>query len=281
MAKTPSLKQQLFAWADYRTFVPTKHSLLTDIIRDQIQAAGRWMRRLGNSMPAQGVAAVGATALLVWNWRLLLATGMGVGMTVLVYRSTHFPLRSVGVKLMRSLLDSPLLLALITGFVSVIISYTTLLVWQDTGQLGIALAVLLQGACTLLTIGLLLRQLMKPSAPETTYDQWVTQLMAPDPLQRLIAVRRLSQMDMLTVAQRQELSEYFQLLLAQELQPQIRDVALSSLKRLDAQAFHSAKLTRQPRRVAPQRQSLQRRIKVRKERVQAELEAHPEESWVQ
>jgi hypothetical protein len=278
MAKTPSLKRQLFAWADYRTFVPTKHFLVTDIIRGQTQAAGRWI-------PAQGVAAVGVIALLVWNWRLLLATCMGVGITVLVYYSAHSPLRSVGAKLMRSLLDSPVLLALITGFLSVIISYSTLLIWQDTGQLGIALAVLLQGACTLLAIGLLLRQLMKPSAtvPETSYDQWVTQLMAPDPLQRLIAVRRLSQIEVLTTAQRQELSEYFQLLLAQELQPQIREVALSSLKRLDAQVFHSAKSTRQPRRVVPQRQSLQtkRRIKVRKEQVYAELEAHPEESWVQ
>ncbi|MEO0375627.1 MAG: hypothetical protein AAF329_13575 [Cyanobacteria bacterium P01_A01_bin.17] len=282
MAKTPSLKQRLFEWADYSTFAPAKHSLVMDVVRNQAQATGLWVRQLGNSnVSSQGVVAVVAIALLIWNWQLLLAICTGVSIMVLVHRSAHAPLRVT--QLVRSLLDSSLLLALLTGLLSLVISYSTLLIWQDTGQVGIALAVLLQGACLLSVLGLLIGQLMKPSVEETDlYEQWVTQLMATDPLQRLIAVRRLSRIEVMTTDRRQELSEYFQLLLAQEPQPQIRDAVLHGLRRLGANASRSP-LPRYARRDAP-RQSLKlkrRRIKVPEEGVYAELEAHQEESWVQ
>ncbi|PZD72797.1 hypothetical protein C1752_03232 [Acaryochloris thomasi RCC1774] len=284
MAKTPSLKQRLFEWADYSAFAPAKHSLVMDVVSNQAQATGRWVRQLGNSnVSSQGVAAVVAIALLIWNWPLLIALCIGLSITILASRSTHVSLKAT--QMMRSLLDSPLLLALTTGLLSVVISYSTILIWQDTGQVGIALAILLQGACLLSVLGLLIGQLLKPPAEDADlYEQWVTQLMTTDPLQRLIAVRRLSRIEVLTHDRRQELNEYFQLLLAQEPQPQIRDAVLLGLRRLDARTASRTPLPRPSRRDVSPRQSLKlkrRRIEVHKERAYAELEAHQEESWVQ
>ncbi len=285
MAKTPSLKQMLLAWADYENFVPKKHSLLTDIVRDQAQTTSRLMQQFGNGASVQGFAAVGAVALLVWNWQLLIAICMGVGTTVLAYRSPHGSLKLMGMKLVQSLFDSPLLLAFITGLLSLVISYSTLLIWQNTGQVGIALAVVVQGFCLLSALGLLMGQVLEPSkvSAEDSYEQWVTQLLSTEPLQRLVAVRRLSQIELLTMERRQELSDYFQLLLAQETQPQIREAVLLGLRCLDAQTESKRKLPRSLQSNTSPRQALQlkRRIKVRKERVYAELEAQPEESWVQ
>lgn len=276
MAKTPSLKQQLFEWADYSTFAPAKHSLVVDVVRNQAQATKRWVRQLGKSnVSSQGVAVVVAIALLIWNWQLLIAIGVGLIIMGLVHRSAHAPLWTT--KLIRSLLDSPLLVALFTGLLSVVISYSTLLIWQDTGQVGIALAVLLQGACLLSVLGLLMKQLMQPSVEEADlYEQWVTHLTATDPLQRLMAVRRLSRIEILTADRRQELSEYFQLLLAQESQPQIRDAVLRGLRRLNTPASRTSLRPSSPsrRRNSPRQSLKHHRIELRKEHVYAELEAN-------
>ncbi|MGF1602555.1 MAG: hypothetical protein ACFCU8_11140 [Thermosynechococcaceae cyanobacterium] len=274
MAKTPSFPQQLLTWTENWAFSTTKHSVMADVLVDATQSGRRWLGRLNrvhNGSSIGTVVCVGAIALFTWNWQLFLALIMGAGTTALAYRG--LPVQ----KWMRLLIASPVVSAALLGLFSVIVSYSTLLIWQDTGRFGIALAVFLQGVCTLLALGLLAWQLLKPAKVilEEPYDRWVTQLTAPEPLQRLIAVRRLTQIDVLTSQRRQELSDYFQLLLAQETYPQVRDAVVDGLKHLEAPA------SRVKHRVSTQRSLTKRRIMARKERVYAELEVQPEESWVQ
>jgi hypothetical protein len=268
MAKTPSLPQQILAWTENRTFSTTKHSLIADVIVDFAQSSRRSLERLDhihNGTSVGTVICVGAIALFTWNWQLFMALVVGAAAALLAYRG--LPMATW----VRSILKSPVASAGLLGLFSVIVSYGTLLVWQDTGRFGIALAVLLQALCTLLALGLLAGQLLKPSrsAPAETYDRWVTQLTSSEPLQRLIAVRRLSQMEGLTTAQQQHLSEYFQLLLAQETYPQVRDAVVAALKQLDTLAASRGKRYSPTQRSSRQ---LKRRIRSRKERVYAELE---------
>lgn len=238
-----------------------------DTIRNQIHLLSRWMIKSPNG--AFAFALLGIVALLVWNLPLLLALGIALGASVLVYRGAQVSIWEAGQEWLRSHLTSPLPLALLIGLLSLIISYSTLLIWQDTGRFGIALAALLQGGCTLLAVGLLVRQLLQPVAD--AYEQWVMQLAAPEPLQRMMAVRRLSQIADLSAERQHELSEYFQLLLVQERQPQIRKAVLQMLEQLDPPAAEAIRLKRRS----------QHRIKIRRERVYAELEAQPEEILVQ
>ncbi|MGB7414798.1 MAG: hypothetical protein WA902_11380 [Thermosynechococcaceae cyanobacterium] len=275
MAKTPSLPQQLLTWTENWAFSTTKHAVMADVLVDATQSGRRWLERLNrlhNGSSIGTVVCVGAIALFTWNWQLFLALIIGTGAAALAYRG--LPVQ----KWMRLLTASPVVSAALLGLFSVIVSYGTLLIWQDTGRFGIALAVFFQGACTLLALGLLGWQLVKPSeaAFEEPYDRWVTQLTAPEPLQRLIAVRRLTQIEVLTPQRRQELSDYFQLLLAQETYPQVRQAILDGLKHLEAPASQV-----KPRASTQRSLQTKRRIKARKERVYAELEVQHEESWVQ
>ncbi len=287
MTKTLPLKQQFMTWAEDSVFSSVKHSLIIDLVVDYTQILSHWLKRnINNGVSTWGVVSIGVVALFVWNWELLMALCISAGVALMVYQGFQIPLLAANSRrLIRTLLDSPLLVALTTGLISLLISYSTLVIWQDTGRWSIALAVLLQGGCTISALGIMVWQLIKPvaTAQEDLYDLWVTQLTSTDTLKRLIAVRRLSQIEILAVSRRQELSEYFQVLLAQEPQPQVREAIVIGLKHLNLQSFNRSKASSHSRKDIPQRQSLQikRRNKVRKEQVYAELEVHPEESWVQ
>ncbi|MBL1177309.1 hypothetical protein [Pantanalinema sp. GBBB05] len=192
----------------------------------------------------------GAAALLYWNGRLVLATGVGIGVMMLVYLMHDWQPDQSWSDL-RKWLDGwnqPLALAIAGGGIATLTTYLATAIWADASSPSIALGAILQGTGTLAVLVLLIWQILhwQANQNQTSVSQLVTNLTHTDPLQRLIAIRQLT--EHLTQArhpdlhQRRTIADYFKLMLNQEQEPIIRDALLDGLQIIDrpAQALKPA-----------------------------------------
>ncbi|MEM8778478.1 MAG: hypothetical protein AAGF26_06325 [Cyanobacteria bacterium P01_G01_bin.49] len=172
---------------------------------------------------------------LGWNWKLVLATITGISLMRLAYRIQGWNWQRRWYYLCEFLKGSQgkLAIAVGSGSFATIVSYIAISIWSDAENRWLAIGFILQGLGTLLTLSLLGWQIfhLQGKKQETQYHQWISDLTDANTLKRLIAVRSLCELlekQQLNLSQRQQLWEYFRLMLTEEQETVVRQAALQS-----------------------------------------------------
>jgi len=215
------------------------------------QRLGRWL-----------ALALGAIALLYWNWPLVLATAAGIATLLAAYLLPTQSGRQWQAQLRQTWRGIPrhmTLAALSSGAVASL-TYLAIALWTTLENRWLAAGAILQGVVTLLTLGLLGWQVFgatpnRQAAIAT--ERYLRDLTAADPLARLIAVRALTRHALRQDrGECQQIGEYFCVMLPRESDPLVRAALLDSLHGLDLAppppAPPLALAPRAKRRVAPE-----------------------------
>jgi hypothetical protein len=179
-------------------------------------------------------------AMLLWNWQLLLASSVGVGVMILVYSMQAWNWRLRWSEI-RKFLNSPnrrLALAVTSGGIACVSTYMTFAIWLDSNSHWLAAGLTLQGLGTLLTFILLVWQIVNfyGSREENQLDELLVNLTATDPLKRLIAVRQITKLiirNRVDACEQQSVNDCLRLLLRQEEEGAIREAVFQSLQALE------------------------------------------------
>lgn len=170
-----------------------------------------------------------------WDWQLVLATGLGIGGMSLVYLLPQQQWRWQQWRLLLQGLSGKMLLAAGVGGTTAVSTYVMTAIWAESNNRWLAIASIFQSLGTAGILGLVSWQLAiaHQSRQSNSYEQWLIDLTASEPLKRLMAVRQLSQLkeqQALNEAQFQQLLEYFSLMLTQENEPTIRQALFEDLQ---------------------------------------------------
>lgn len=174
--------------------------------------------------------------MLWWNWQLLLATGVGIAIMLLVYflQQGDWQKRWSDLGKLFTGANRQLAVAVGSGGLATLGSYMAISVWIDSDSGWIAAGAILQGLGILAIIILLVGQLMARSTPEFTsdLDRLLEQLTDIHPLRRLIAVRQLTRE--FTTARwerdRRTIADCLALMLTRETEPAVKHAVLDGLQ---------------------------------------------------
>ncbi|MEH2027785.1 armadillo-type fold-containing protein [Nostoc sp.] len=179
-------------------------------------------------------------AMLLWNWKLLLALLIGVGVMVLVYSMQEWDWQLRWSKIRKFLNSSNrrLALAVISGGLATVSTYMAAAIWVDSQSPWIAAGAIVQGVGTLLTLILLGWQIVNfyENREEDHLDQLLVNLTEKDPLKRLIALRQLTKFinrKRVDSSVEQDVVQCLQLLLSREEEVVVREAAFKSLQACD------------------------------------------------
>lgn len=181
-------------------------------------------------------------ALLWWlNWKLFLATSMGIGSMSLCYLLQNPYWQRYYQKWQNFIVGAnrQLILAVGCGATASFCTYLAASVWADAENQWLATGAILQGAASLATL-LVLWSLCnrKDKTTETKLDKLLTDLSHVDGLKRLVAIRQLTRLlinNSLASDHYSQSIEYFRLMLSQPQLPIVKNALLESLALLDTQ----------------------------------------------
>jgi hypothetical protein len=179
-------------------------------------------------------------AMLLWNWKLLLALVVGIGAMLFTYSAQQWKWQFRWSEIQK-FLNGPnrqLVLAVISGGIATVSTYMAAAIWVDSHSPWIATGAIVQGLGTLLTLVLLLWQIVSryDNQEADLFEKLLLNLTEQDPLKRLIAVRQLTKFisrQPVNPELQQEVVQCLQLLLTKEEEAIIRDAAFESLQTLD------------------------------------------------
>ena len=184
-------------------------------------------------------------ALLWWmNWKLFLATTVGIGLMSLCYllQNSHF---SRYCQKWRGFLvgsNRQLVLAVGTGASGAFCTYLAASVWANAENQWLATGEIIQGVASLTTLVVLLWSLRdnKASSLEAKLDRHIADLSHGDRLKRLVAIRQLTRLlvsNRLSSEHYSQTIEYYRLMLSQPQPPVIQNALIESLTMLGVEAF--------------------------------------------
>ena len=195
------------------------------LARPEVYKWGRW-----------SVASFGATLMFSWDWKLVVATGMGMGGMGLVYLASGKNWQQYWLVWQPFLKGSQgkLTLAVGSGAIASLSTYLAAAIWAESDNRWLATGTVLEGMGTLLTLTLLGWHIVSQQnqESETQLEKCLNQLTEPDPIKRLIAVRQLIKLKSkgtLPSRDRHQIEDYFHLLLKQESEPLIRQAIAEHL----------------------------------------------------
>ncbi len=169
--------------------------------------------------------------LWAWNWQLVLATLTGVGAMIGVYhlQGQNWPSLWLWGRAFFTADSGKLTLAVVCGGLGSLATYLAVAIWTYAENRWLALASILQGFGTVLTLILLGWHFLdhRGQNESKNFDRWLEKLTVNDPLMRLMAVRRLSEME-LSPSRREQCQEYFRYLLSRETDTQVRSALLDN-----------------------------------------------------
>lgn len=244
-----------------QVWFPPKNSATTvksagQFLLTEVKALGRgrsYQRLLYRWGPWSGGAFL-LTMLWATEWRLILATGLGIGSMRLVYwLLTHR--QEIQAKHWRELFSGPqssLILAGGSGGLTAVGSYMATMVWSEVENPWLATGIILQGLGSLATVGLLLWQRQKLSSPKlltvpiSDFDHCLHYLAHGDRLQKLIALRHLQQWQArqaLTPHEQRELVLYLQAFLEVKQESSLQKSALYLLQQCHGFSGHREPLS--------------------------------------
>jgi len=179
-------------------------------------------------------------AMLLWNWKLLLALVVGISVMLFTYslQRWKWQLRWSEIQKLINGPNRQLILAVSSGGIATFSTYMAAAIWVDSHSPWIAAGAIVQGLGTLLTLVLLLWQIVSRYTNQEAdlFEKLLLNLTEQDPLKRLIAVRQLTKFisrQSVDPALQQEVAQCLQLLLTKEEETIIRDAAFESLQTLD------------------------------------------------
>lgn len=113
-------------------------------------------------------------------------------------------------------------------------TYLAATIWTHAENRWLAIGSIAQGIGTLGTLMLLGGHFLAGNdrQEEEKIERWLKNLTAPDPLDRLIAIRSLSALD-LSSPRREQILEFFRYLLARESDPEVRSALLDNFQRAE------------------------------------------------
>jgi hypothetical protein len=168
--------------------------------------------------------------------KLFFATCIGVIVMFLVYQKVPVNWRKIGDQWskFRQTSNGKLAFAITSGGITTVISYIIASIWENAENHWLALETILQDFTTTAIFGLLGWHIFSRKTKENQdkFTQLLTELSAPSPLQRLIAVNSLTELvktNQLTSTQQNQIQEYFQLMLTIESEAKIRHSLLKNL----------------------------------------------------
>ena len=176
-------------------------------------------------------------ALLWWmNWKLFLATSMGIGAMSACYLAQNSHWQSYYRQWRNFFVGSnrQLSLAVGTGASAAFCTYLGASIWADADNQWLATGNILQGFVSLTTLICLLWSLRgkKASSLEAKLDQLLIDLSDRDRLKRLVAIRQLTRLlinNRLSAEHYEQSIEYYRLMLSEPQPAVIKDALLESL----------------------------------------------------
>lgn len=179
-----------------------------------------------------------AIALLIWNWKLLIATSAGVLVMWGVYSMQGWDWQVVRSNLRRFLRSSnrQIAIAVCTGGIATVSSYMAVAIWAQSENHWLATGAILQGVATIATLMLVVWQMITPKAStdEVSFNELLINLTDTDPLKRLIAVRQITRLMKTTaIADPATISDYFRFMLGREREPMVREALLDGLQAVE------------------------------------------------
>ena len=210
-----------------------------------------------------------AIAALLWclNWKLFLATLVGISLMSLCYLLQNPYWQRYCQKWQRFLVGSnrQLLLAVGSGAAGSFCTYLAASVWADAENQWLATGAILQGFASLTTLLVLVWFLWhkKDSTAETKADDLLVDLSHHEPLQRLVSIRKLTRLliaNSLAADHYAHTIEYFRLMLSEPQLPIVKNALLESLELLDTKEV--AKLRTKEVRIPVKLKHSRRSIKV-------------------
>ncbi|MDJ1178971.1 hypothetical protein PJF56_08855 [Roseofilum sp. BLCC_M91] len=178
--------------------------------------------------------------LMAWNWRLVLATSLGITMMVVLYRMQSWDWQRQWAHLRRWVTgpNRQLALAVTGGSGVTLATYMAISVWIEAENGWIAASQILEGLGILAILGLLVgRSLFSQyQQQELELDRVLMDLTHPEPLLRLLAVRRVNRLLYTRYGQKESgmIFDALRLMLSREQEPVVRDALLESLKRMQS-----------------------------------------------
>ena len=176
-------------------------------------------------------------AMLLSNWKLVLATGTGTLVMLGAYSLQQKDWQKIAADLRRFLGGSnrKVAIAVATGGLATFSTYMAVSIWIDSENHWMAAGLILQGVGTIATLTLLSWQLLnqQSSPDEASLNELLMHLTDADSLKRLIAVRQLgSLVEQHKCEERQEraIADYFSLMLERETSTAVREALLESLQ---------------------------------------------------
>lgn len=177
-------------------------------------------------------------AMLLWNPKLLFASGSGILVMLLVYSMPQWDW-SIFLHQLRNYLQTTsgrLVLSVTSGAIACLGTYTAVTIWADASNIWIGGSAIVQGIATVLVLILLARLLISLHEDrEDKLERSALNLTDSDPLKRLIGVRQLTKLanQQLEPDAKKYVIECLQLLLTNESEATIRDAAFDSLQALE------------------------------------------------
>ncbi|MEM6751920.1 MAG: armadillo-type fold-containing protein [Cyanobacteria bacterium P01_C01_bin.38] len=208
-------------------------------LRELPQLKTRAMRRISQRKnPAQLLWFLTiVVAMLLWNPKLLFASGSGIFVMLLVYSMPQWDW-SIYLHQLRNYLQTTsgrLVLSVTSGAIACLGTYTAVTIWADAPNVWIGGGAIVQGMATVLVLILLARLLISLHEDrEDKLERSLNNLTDTDPLKRLISVRQLTKLaTQLEPDEKKYIIECLQLLLTNESEAKIRDAAFDSLQALE------------------------------------------------
>ncbi len=224
------MAQASFQWRYLVSLI--QDSPLAEVSSDTLKHLGR--QRWPNSGSWLLVTS-GMAALVFWNGRLVLATSVGVATMAIAYLLQDGQWQVPDFRAWLKGWNRQFLLTVTSGGVATLGTYLVTSIWAETTSHWIATLLILQGSATLGMLGLLIWQSLTPKRdiPPTQLSDMLPDLTAIDPLKRLIAIHRITEIleqPETDRAQYRQMANYFRLMLSREDQSIVREALLEGLQ---------------------------------------------------
>lgn len=226
MTQVFSSGKRLLRRSPYFSLSRFSQDIIQQLSRPEVYKWGRW-----------SLVSFSATVMFSLDWKLVVATGVGVGGMGLVYLALTKNWQQYWLVWQPVFKGSQgkLTLAVGSGAIASLSTYLAAAIWAESENRWLATGTILEGMGTVLTLGLLGWHIINEQThqSETQLDKLLNQLTDENNLKRLIAVRQLIKLqgkENLSSRDRQQVEDYFRLLLKQESENLIRQAIVEHLQ---------------------------------------------------
>lgn len=165
--------------------------------------------------------------MLLWNWPIVIATTLGVGIMTMVYFLQSY---AIPWQIFQQLIQGPnkkLIIASTSGGFAALTTYISTLIWTSSKNPWLAAGTIMQGLGTITLISLVSWLIFsrKDNVHNNKSDDYIEDLTNSDPLKRLIAVHYLAKHS----HTQYPLKQYYRLMLARENNPTVKSALLEKL----------------------------------------------------